>query len=215
MGCANRGFECQSLPAGAARPAPSLWISLWKDVEAMVQTACKPGSVHALRRWAAIPLGRALPCASRDQPGWRGGNAPGRDAFAPGRPSLFGLAPGGVYPATPVTGGAVRSCRTVSPLPSPMVAHGCRAVCFLWHFPWGRPRRPLAGTIFPWSPDFPRPHLRGAAAARPSGGRRMAWGGGEGKPHGSVVLERPGLCPGPAGGWASRPPFDASHDGRG
>ncbi len=30
-----------------------------------------------------------------------------------------------------------------------------RAVCFLWHFPWGRPRRPLAGTVFPWSPDFP------------------------------------------------------------
>jgi hypothetical protein len=30
-----------------------------------------------------------------------------------------------------------------------------RAVCFLWHCPWGRPRRPLAGTVFPWSPDFP------------------------------------------------------------
>ncbi len=29
------------------------------------------------------------------------------------------------------------------------------AVCFLWHYPWGRPRRPLAGTVFPWSPDFP------------------------------------------------------------
>ena len=46
------------------------------------------------------------------------------------------------------------------------------AVCFLWHFPWGRPRRTLSGTVFPWSPDFPRPaafrHLRGAAA-RPTG----------------------------------------------
>ncbi len=31
------------------------------------------------------------------------------------------------------------------------------AVCFLWHFPWGRPRRPLAGTVSPWSPDFPHP----------------------------------------------------------
>ena len=29
------------------------------------------------------------------------------------------------------------------------------AVCFLWHFPWGRPRRALPGTVFPWSPDFP------------------------------------------------------------
>jgi hypothetical protein len=32
-----------------------------------------------------------------------------------------------------------------------------QAVCFLWHFPWGHPRRPLAGTVFPWSPDFPPP----------------------------------------------------------
>ncbi len=33
------------------------------------------------------------------------------------RPPLFGLAPGGVYPADPVTRVAVRSYRTVSPLP--------------------------------------------------------------------------------------------------
>jgi len=31
---------------------------------------------------------------------------------------LFGLAPGGVYPATGVTVGAVRSYRTFSPLPA-------------------------------------------------------------------------------------------------
>ncbi len=31
------------------------------------------------------------------------------------------------------------------------------AVCFLLHFPWGRPRRPLTGTVSPWSPDFPHP----------------------------------------------------------
>ena len=71
------------------------------------------------------------------------------------RPSLFGLAPGGVYPAAPVARGAVRSCRTVSPLPAGCLAALARAVCFLWHFPWGRPRRRLAGTVFPWSPDFP------------------------------------------------------------
>jgi|GEM_PF-5338877 len=41
------------------------------------------------------------------------------------------------------------------PCPRPMVAHARPAVCFLWHFPWGHPRRPLAGTVFPWSPDFP------------------------------------------------------------
>jgi hypothetical protein len=73
----------------------------------------------------------------------------------PRRSPLFGLAPGGVYPAAPVARGAVRSCRTVSPLPAGCLAALARAVCFLWHFPWGRPRRPLAGTVFPWSPDFP------------------------------------------------------------
>ena len=39
------------------------------------------------------------------------------------------------------------------------------AVCFLWHFPWGHPRRALPGTVFPWSPDFPPPK---AAAIRPA-----------------------------------------------
>ena len=43
-----------------------------------------------------------------------------------------------------------------------------RAVCFLWHFPWGHPRRPLTGTVSPWSPDFPRP-LKGVATIQPSG----------------------------------------------
>jgi hypothetical protein len=46
---------------------------------------------------------------------------------------------------------------------------------FLWHCPWGRPRRTLSGTVFPWSPDFPHPAafrpLR-SAAARPTGGFR-------------------------------------------
>jgi hypothetical protein len=46
------------------------------------------------------------------------------------------------------------------------------AVCFLWHFPWGHPRRALPGTVFPWSPDFPPPpgfrHWTGAAI-RPTG----------------------------------------------
>ena len=81
------------------------------------------------------------------------------------QPPLFGLAPGGVYPAAPVARSAVRSCRTVSPLPSRLRAP---AVCFLWHFPWGRPRRPLAGTVFPWSPDFPLFPARAGGSGRPA-----------------------------------------------
>ncbi len=86
----------------------------------------------------------------------RGAEMPLADPRRIGLLSLFGLAPGGVYPAAPVTRRAVRSCRPVSPLPfRPWFPMRARAVCFLWHCPWGRPRRPLAGTVFPWSPDFP------------------------------------------------------------
>ncbi len=30
-----------------------------------------------------------------------------------------------------------------------------KAVCFLWRYPWGRPRRALPAAMSPWSPDFP------------------------------------------------------------
>jgi hypothetical protein len=67
------------------------------------------------------------------------------------RGSLFGLAPGGVYPATSVTSRAVRSYRTISPLPiseniggifSVALAVGFRLPGVTWH--------PAL-----WSPDFP------------------------------------------------------------
>ena len=55
---------------------------------------------------------------------------------------LFGLAPGGVFPATTVTNRAVRSYRTISPLPAIHFINeqvknkrNKRAVYFLWHFP--------------------------------------------------------------------------------
>ena len=70
----------------------------------------------------AIHLGRPLPDASRDRPGRRRENTACRPS-APkvgttGVPSLFGLAPGGVYRAAAVTGDAVRSYRTLSTLPA-------------------------------------------------------------------------------------------------
>ena len=90
-----------------------------------------------------IPLGDALLRRSSDLPGGlvrRAGSEPGSRA-GPARirgricrriPSLFGLAPCGVYPATAFTDGAVRSYRTFSPLPQAMKP---RAVCSLWHWP--------------------------------------------------------------------------------
>jgi hypothetical protein len=64
----------------------------------------------------AIHLGRPSPNASRDLPERRREGPPGiAESRRP--PLLLGLAPGGVYPAAAVAGSAVRSYRTISPLP--------------------------------------------------------------------------------------------------
>jgi len=61
----------------------------------------------------------------------------------------------------PLPDRAVGSYPTFSPSPRRRIGRFISgrsaggAVCFLWHFPWGRPRRQLTGTVFPWSPDFP------------------------------------------------------------
>ncbi len=86
-----------------------------------------------------IHLGRPLPDASRDQPGQRRENPPGpiaaqRQAMR-SVPPLFGLAPGGVYRAAAVAGVAVRSYRTLSPLPATGLLPNVQAVYFLWHYP--------------------------------------------------------------------------------
>ena len=65
------------------------------------------------------------------------------------------LLPVGFTMRPAVAGGPVRSYRTLSTLPARRPA-----VSFLLHCPWGRPRRPLAGTVVLWSPDFPRPASR-------------------------------------------------------
>ncbi len=72
--------------------------------------------------------------------------------IAEGARSLFGLAPGGACHAVPVTRHAVGSYPTLSPLPLRRAE-----VCFLWRYPWGRPRRALPAAMSSWSPDFPRP----------------------------------------------------------
>ena len=59
-----------------------------------------------------IPLGMQSPARSSSLPA-----ASLSERVVPRR--LFGLAPAGVYPAVTVTGNAVRSYRTFSPLPDP------------------------------------------------------------------------------------------------
>ena len=137
------------------------------------QPACKPGSVgHGSEppHVTAIPLGRPLPAASSNQPGRQPG-----DGLDPAR--LAG--PGPVAPIRSCSRWGLpcrRRCRlrgallphpfTLTRIPLPEPKKG-QAVCFLWRFPWGHPRRTLSGTVSPWSPDFP-PHSR-ATAVRPTG----------------------------------------------
>jgi len=122
---------------------------------------------------------RALPARASGLPAATG---PG-----PTRGPLLGLAPGGVYHAGDVTAAAVRSYRTISPLPfsakaskgEPFLARRRKAVCFLWHFPY--PARPLRAARDggryppPWSsgartflPPALRKRRQGAAFHRPT-----------------------------------------------
>jgi len=43
------------------------------------------------------------------------------------------------------------------PHPFTLTLAEARAVCFLWRYPWGRPRRALPAAMSSWSPDFPPP----------------------------------------------------------
>ena len=103
----------------------------------------------------AIHLGGKSPCRSSNLPRSRAGHA-----YAP----LFDLAPGGVFPATPVTSRAVRSYRTISPLPgfekpggifSAALSVGSRLPGITWH--------PAL-----WSPDFPPFYKNKTATVRPT-----------------------------------------------
>ncbi len=72
---------------------------------------------------------------------------------------LFGLAPSGVFPATIVTNRAVRSYRTISPLPT--IAGGIFSVALSVgsHLPGVTWHSAL------WSPDFPPLAFRQGAIA--------------------------------------------------
>ncbi len=102
----------------------------------------------------AIPLGRPLPSASCDRPERRREGPPGIPAKGMPAAPTWSCSRWG-FPCR-------RRCRrrgallphrfTLAGRP---VFRGGPAVYFLWHFPWGRPRRALPGTVPPWSPDFP------------------------------------------------------------
>jgi hypothetical protein len=128
------------------------------------QPACKPGSVwrDASAALTAIPLGRRLPGASGDLPGRLIGTS---IRHYPRRPYSV-LLPVGFAVPHPLP--AARCALTAPFHPCPPSPRLGRAVWSLWHFPWGRPRRTLSGTVCPWSPDFPPRRPFGTCAGRPS-----------------------------------------------
>ncbi len=95
-----------------------------------------------------IHLGIASPQPSSNLPG----NTCGPQAARVHVP-LFGLAPSGVCPATTVASCAVRSYRTISPLPAPQSIGGIFSVALSV----GLLRPGVTWHSVLWSPDFPLP----------------------------------------------------------
>ena len=113
-----------------------------------------------------IHLGRPLPDASRDLPGRRLESQLAGTVVPTRRPYTV-LLPVGFALPLPLP---VARCALTTPFhPYPPLPKRERAVCFLLHFPWGRPRRTLSGTVLPRSPDFPPPIAVARAERRPSG----------------------------------------------
>ncbi len=116
-----------------------------------------------------IPLDRPLPDGSRDLPGHLG-PATALPASRPARRPYLVLLQAGL--AMPSRSPGPRWALTPPFHPCPP-AEARRAVCFLWRYPWGHPRRALPAALSPWSPDFPPPALaERRATARPSDPRQ-------------------------------------------
>ena len=175
--------RAQPRPGEAARPIFSVWWGadpctsgdgdrpLGGRNKGWRQPAYKPGSVWRVTlrdgHSSGAPLARRLEQPTR---------------------AAAGIEPG-TLGATPRTSRAapIRSCsrwglpcrlrcrRRGALLPHrfTLAVAGCpaRAVSSLWHFPWGHPRRPLAATANPWSPDFPPPRAYGRKAGSRGSGR--------------------------------------------
>ncbi len=118
------------------------------------QRACKPGSVHRTDRCGGRPFiwdDRCRPPLAIHPDG---------DPQTDHLPSLYDLAPGGVYHARPVARTAVRSYRTLSPLPHRLVIGGDGRFAFCGTFPGvasaGRYPAPCLRGARTFLPDAPR-----------------------------------------------------------
>src|SRR5262245_41211340 len=127
----DQDLQGATAPAGRRLGAPaSLWLALVANagVSRPISRVLSGGLPLRDGHSSGTPLARRLEQPTRAAAGITPGQpgAPAKQARSePSVPPLFGLAPGGVCRAASVTGGAVRSYRTVSPLP-------------LWASPQGR-----------------------------------------------------------------------------
>ena len=121
---------------------------------------------------AAIPLGRLLPAASSNQPGRPAWKRAWRKRLS----SLFGFAPGGVYRAVRITASAVRSYRTLSPLPVKVedLPGGLLSVALSL----GSPPPDVIRHRASMEPGLSSPGAKPGAAARPTD--RAMWSEGPG-----------------------------------
>ena len=166
-GVAQGGGEVSTSPEGRSPIAAWVRPGVERASRPISRVLYGPNAEAPVRgghsSWANVAVRLTQPTRATDRKQPRG---------SPLASPLFGFAPGGVCRAAPVARRAVGSYPTLSPLPRRHGAsHPSQAVCFLWHFPWGRPRRPLAGTVFPWSPDFPHPQPFGCRGC----GRPASW----------------------------------------
>ncbi len=104
----------------------------------------KSRPISRVLSWTAIHLGDKSPYRSSDLPESHAGRV-----FA----SLFDLAPSGVYPAIIVTNNAVRSYRTISPLPQ--ILNRKKGGIFSAALSVGSHLPGVTWRSALWSPDFP------------------------------------------------------------
>lgn len=115
-------------------------------------------------------------CRQAPRATYPGGGSEDALAGCPAVPPLFDLAPGGVYRAAPVARGAVRSYRTLSPLPAPRSPEraGGRRFAFCGTFPRVAPARRYLAPFFRGARTFLPPTAFAIVGRRPSG--RLAGG---------------------------------------